>query len=198
MKEGSSKSIKWKVYLLWAILAFPVVAFVISYLMGNSTYGSVMHGTGEFAARFLVIALIATPISMLFPKAKFSGWLLRNRRFFGVAAFVYTFVHALFYVLEESISTLSEDFFSIGIFAGWVAFIIFIPLAMTSTDAAIKRMGKSWKKLQRWVYLAAFMSFLHWALIDINNPYWAPAFVHFGPVIILSLYRIWHLFFKKK
>lgn len=81
---------------------------------------------------------------------------------------------------------------------GWIAFFIFIPLAVTSTNYAVKKMGKNWKKLQRWVYLASVLTIVHWALINPKHQHWGPALVQFSPVILLSIYRIWHLFFRKK
>jgi len=59
-------------------------------------------------------------------------------------------------------------------------------------------MGPKWKQLQRWVYLAAVMAFLHWALVNTEQAHWGPALFHFTPVILLSLYRLWHLFLRPK
>ena len=54
-------------------------------------------------------------------------------------------------------------------------------------------MGKSWKKLQRWVYVAAILAFIHWALLGLQGTEKsaAAAIVHFIPVIVLQIYRIW-------
>jgi sulfoxide reductase heme-binding subunit YedZ len=156
-----------------------------------------IHVTGEFAGRWLIVSLIATPLLMLFPNSSFTQSLVKNRRYFGVAAFLYALAHTIFYLLKEPMSLVKDEFFRIGIITGWIAFIIFIPLALTSTDNAIKRMGGNWKKLQRWVYLAAFLTFLHWALASTRHAHWVPATVQFSPVIILSLYRLWKYFGKK-
>lgn len=193
MNNKSLKS-KYKVYLLWLVLSLPGFGIIIGSFLGKISYSDMMHSSGELAARFLIISLVATPLAMLFPKSNIPKWLLRNRRFFGVAAFAYTLLHTIFYVLEVSVIQAMEEAFTVSLFTGWVAFFIFIPLAATSTDAAIKRMKKKWKALQRWVYLAAFMTFLHWVFIDIDQPHWAPALIHFSPVTLLSIYRLWHYF----
>ncbi|MFK7946938.1 MAG: sulfite oxidase heme-binding subunit YedZ [Saprospiraceae bacterium] len=185
-------------YILWLILAIPGIGMTNGFLSGNAEYGMLMHVTGEFAGRFLVVSLIATPLVMLFPKGKITRWLIRNRRFFGVAAFSYTLLHTIFYLLEESFAHIVDEFFRIGMITGWIAFFVFIPLAATSTDAAIKRMGLKWKKLQRWVYLAAVMAFLHWALVSTEQAHWSAALFNFSPIILLSLYRLWYLFLKPK
>jgi len=195
MLKSIMKFLKSK-YLLWIVLANPGMFAIFQFFKGSAEYGMLMHLTGEFAGRFLVISLIATPIAMLFPKGRISKWLVRNRRFFGLSAFAYTLLHTIFYLLEESFSKILEEFFQVGMITGWIAFFIFIPLAFTSTDAAVKRMGVNWKRLQRWVYLAAVMTFFHWALVKPDHPHWGPALFHFTPVILLSLYRLWFLFIK--
>lgn len=187
-------------YFLWLILSIPGTILTINYFGEEIDYAMVMHITGEFAGRMLIISLIATPIRLLFPKSKIAKWLIRNRRFFGVAAFSYTLLHTIFYVLEYPFKTLVSEFSNVAIFTGWIAFFIFIPLAMTSTNAAIRKMGKSWKKLQQWVYLAAILAFTHWALLGLQGPEKSPvaALFHFIPVILLQIYRIWKQYFFKK
>jgi len=192
------KSFLTSKYILWLILAIPGISLIIRLLGGDAKYGMLMHTTGEFAGRFLVISLMATPIGLLFPKGSVAKWLIRNRRFFGIAAFAYTLLHTIFYLLEESLTYIIDEFFRIGMITGWVAFFIFIPLAITSTDAAVKRMGPNWKKLQRWVYLAAILTLLHWALVSTRHAHWGPALFHFSPVIVLSIYRVWYVYFKPK
>ena len=186
-------------YMLWLILAIPGIMATFNYLKGQLTYDMMMHVTGEFAGRFLVISLVATPIKLMFRKGRVSKWLIRNRRFFGVSAFAYTLLHTLFYVLEYPLGQLVTEFAELSILTGWIAFFIFIPLAITSTDAAVKRMGASWKKLQRWVYVAAVMAFAHWALLGLQGEHasMGGALFHFVPVMLLQVYRIWKQQFAK-
>lgn len=187
------KSLLTGKFMLWLILALPGIMATLNYIKGQLNYEMMMHVTGEFAGRFLAISLIATPIALMFPKGRVAKWFIRNRRFFGVSAFAYTLLHTIFYVLEYSISQLVNEFLDVAILTGWIAFFIFIPLAMTSTDAAIKRMGPAWKKLQRWVYLAAVMAFAHWALLGLQGEHASlgGALFHFAPVLLLQIYRVW-------
>ncbi|MFK7980345.1 MAG: sulfite oxidase heme-binding subunit YedZ [Saprospiraceae bacterium] len=180
-------------YMLWILLAVPAVMTTINYVKAKLDYNMIMHITGEFSGRFLVISLIATPLALMFPKGRVAKWLVRNRRFFGVAAFAYTLLHTIFYVLKYPFGQLVDEFSELAILTGWIAFLIFIPLAMTSTDAAVKRMGPAWKKLQRWVYLAAVMAFAHWALLGLQGEHasMGGALFHFAPVMILQVYRVW-------
>ena len=186
-------------YILWLILALPGILATKSYLEGTMNYDMIMHVTGEFAGRFLAISLIATPIALMFPKSRVSRWLVRNRRFIGVSAFVYTLLHTIFYVLEYPFGQILSEFPQIAILTGWIAFFIFIPLAITSTDAAVKRMGPAWKKLQRWVYLAGVMAFAHWALLGLQGEHasMGGALFHFAPVMVLQVYRVWKQKYSK-
>jgi len=194
------KSILTGKYALWLLLAIPGVLTTINYIKGELDYSMIMHITGEFSGRFLVISLIATPLALMFPKGRVSKWLVRNRRFFGVGAFAYTLLHTIFYVLEYPLVQLLSEFVDLAILTGWIAFFIFIPLAITSTDAAVKKMGPSWKKLQRWVYLAAVMAFTHWALLGLQGEHASigGALFHFAPVMLLQVYRIWKQRFADK
>ena len=69
-----------------------------------------------------------------------------------------------------------------------MAVVIFVPLALTSNDHAVRRMGPAWKTLQRTVYLAALFTLAHWVFI--HNSF-GGALVHFAPLAALEAYRIW-------
>lgn len=175
-------------YVFWALLALPSIGMIQSALSG-ANLEPLLHPSGEFAARFMIIAMIITPLRMLFPKSSIVLWLMRRRRYLGVAAFGYAALHTLYYVIDlGSLSAVVADVTKFGIWTGWVAFLIFVPLAMTSNNASVRRLGRSWKNLQRFVYPAAIATLLHW--IFINNDL-APALVHFVPLAGLEIYRIW-------
>ena len=98
----------------------------------------------------------------------------------------------MLYVVDlNSLARVVEELPRIYIWTGWVAFIIFIPLAATSMNAAIRALGPvKWKFLQRWVYASAVLTLIHWAALHDWRGV-APALVHFGPLIALNIYRIW-------
>jgi methionine sulfoxide reductase heme-binding subunit len=175
-------------YFFWALLALPSIGLLYGAL-GSSDLEPLLHPTGEFAARFMIIAMILTPLRMLFPKAGWISWLMRRRRYIGVAAFGYAALHTLYYVVDlGSMSAVIADFWKLGIWTGWVAFIIFVPLAFTSNNASVRALGRNWKTLQRFVYVAAVATLLHWIFVH-NNV--GPALVHFVPLAALEAYRIW-------
>jgi methionine sulfoxide reductase heme-binding subunit len=79
------------------------------------------------------------------------------------------------------------------IWTGWLAFLIFVPLAVTSTDGWVRAMGPRWKVLQRGVYGAAVLTLVHWAALHDWGGV-TGALVHFGPLIALEIYRLsYHL-----
>ena len=175
-------------YAFWLLLALPSFAMINGALSGGDLEG-LLHPTGEFAARFMIIAMMLTPLRMLFPKSRTVLWLMRRRRYLGVAAFGYAALHTLYYVIDlGSLSAVMAEITQFGIWTGWVAFVIFVPLAMTSNNASLRRLGRSWKTLQRFVYAAAVATLLHWIFIH-NNV--GPALVHFLPLAGLEIYRVW-------
>lgn len=182
-------------WFFWAVLALPSIGMIGGALGGNDLQ-PLLHPTGEFAARFMIIAMMLTPLRMLFPKAGWIGWLMKRRRYIGVAAFGYAALHTLYYVIDlGSLSAVLSDAVKFGIWTGWVAFLIFVPLALTSNDASLRALGPRWKTLQRFVYAAAVATLLHW--IFVHNEA-GPALVHFVPLAALEGYRIWHVLTRRR
>lgn len=182
-------------YVLWAFLMLPGLLFTIGLVNDTMQYESLMHATGEFSARFLIFSLIATPLIMLLPKYKFPKWLNRNKRYFGVAAFAYGLYHTIAYLVEVPTNQVVKEFFEFGLLTAWIALIIWIPMAITSTNAWVQNLKGTWKKIHNWGYLAALLAFLHWAFIHYH---WQPALVHVAPVLILQGYRWGKVFFNSK
>ncbi len=175
-------------YAFWVLLALPSFAMINGALSGSDLEG-LLHPTGEFSARCMIIAMMLTPLRMLFPTSRTVLWLMRRRRYLGVAAFGYAALHTLYYVIDlGSLSAVLAEITQFGIWTGWIAFVIFVPLAMTSNNASLRRLGRSWKTLQRFVYPAAVATLLHWIFIHNNI---GPALVHFLPLAGLEIYRVW-------
>lgn len=111
-------------YAFWVLLALPSIALVNGALSGGDLE-PLLHPTGEFSARFMIFAMMLTPLRMLFPKSGVVPWLMRRRRYLGVAAFFYAALHTLYYVIDlGSLSAVAADIAKFGIWTGWVAFVI--------------------------------------------------------------------------
>lgn len=176
-------------YFLWLILALPAFPMVFGLASGNVIPEQMLHPTGEFAARFMIIAMMITPLRLVFPKAGWLMWMMRRRRHFGVAAFAYALLHTIFYVIDMgTLQTMLDEFLALGIWTGWLAFLIFIPLGLTSNDMAQRKLRSMWKSLQRWVYPAAVLTLVHWIFVHNNL---GAALVHFLPLALLEAWRIW-------
>ncbi len=178
-------------YGLWLLLAAPS-AFMLPGLAADSTQADLLlRPTGEFAARFMIVALLLTPLRMLFPRLRWLVWLVRQRRALGVAAFGYALLHTVLYVVDmETLHNILAEFWALGIWTGWAAFVVLVALGATSNDFFTRRLGRAWKPLHRAVYAAALLTLAHWIFVH-NN--WVPALVHFAPLATLQAYRIFKL-----
>lgn len=175
-------------YTLWLLLALPGVGLLASLGTAPGSADSLLHPSGEYSARFMLVALSATPLRMLFPRSRASRWLVANRRYFGVAAFAYALGHTLLYVIDMgTLRLILDEMFALGIWTGWAAFVIFVPLALTSNDWAVRILGGRWKILQRTAYAGALLTLVHW--IFVHNQFGA-ALVHFVPLALLQTYRV--------
>jgi sulfoxide reductase heme-binding subunit YedZ len=132
--------------------------------LGADPMRELEHALGLWALRFLIFTLAITPLRQL------AGVnLLRYRRALGLSAFYYALMHLTTYlVLDQRL-----DFNAIGadilkrsyITIGMTCFIVLLPLAVTSNNRAIRRLGgKAWQRLHRFVYLAAILAVLHFLM----------------------------------
>jgi sulfoxide reductase heme-binding subunit YedZ len=185
-------------YWLWVLLSLPALGMVNGLVTSTDPriYHILVHPSGEFSARFLIISLMATPLMLLLKGWRGPRWLKKNRRYFGVAAFAYAAAHTVFYLIDKSsLDRVITELPRLYIWTGWLAFAIFIPLAVTSMDYFVRIMGPAWKSLQRWTYPAAVLTLVHWASLH-NWGSVAPAMVHFGPLIALEAYRVWYWYLR--
>ena len=156
--------------------------------LGVNPIDFITRFTGSWALIFLIGTLAVTPARRL------TGWndLIKLRRMLGLFAFAYASAHfATFLVLDHFF-----DWQAIGkdivkrpyVTAGFTAFVIMLPLALTSTAGMIRRLGKRWQKLHRLIYLAAPAGVIHFYWLvkaDIRRP------AQYGFVLaLLLIYRI--------
>jgi sulfoxide reductase heme-binding subunit YedZ len=176
-------------YLLWAVLALPFLGLINSFRAGDLFYGEILHASGELSARLLLLSLAITPLRLFFPDANWPNWLLHRRRYFGVAAFMYAALHTAVYIDRKMGSgLLLQEAAEFSMWTGWLALAIFVPLAVTSNDASVHWLRRKWKKLHRWIYLAALLTFAHWIFAAFS---FVPGLTHFLVLLVLETYRIW-------
>lgn len=176
-------------YFLWAILSLPFLYITVSYSQGNLFYGEVIHLSGEISARLLIIVLSATPLQLMFPGKVFARWLIKHRRYLGVACFAYAALHTVVYLYKvRSWPGILDDAQRPEFWTGWASLFIFLVLAMTSNDRSVRWLKRKWKSLHRYVYAAAVLLFVHWVLIAFNR---GPAIAHLTLLAAIEGYRFW-------
>ena len=143
--------------------------------LGVNPVEYITHSTGWWALAFILITLCVTPLR------KLAGlpWLLRMRRMLGLFAFFYASLHFLTYIWLDQFFDWKDIVKDIGkrpfIMLGFAAFVLLIPLAATSTNAMVKRMGaRRWQWLHRMVYVLSALAVAHfWWLVkkDTTEPF---------------------------
>jgi sulfoxide reductase heme-binding subunit YedZ len=120
-----------------------------------------VHSLGDYALWFLMLVILATPLRMIF---RFH-YLVRIRRSIGVAMFIYALLHLLAYItsylgwkIEELLKDLSERPY---IIVGMVAFLIALPLAITSNSYFVRILGVKWRGLHKFIYLMVLLVMVH-------------------------------------
>jgi sulfoxide reductase heme-binding subunit YedZ len=141
--------------------------------LGANPVEYITHETGWFALAFLMSSLAITPVRRL------TQWheAIRYRRMLGLFAFFYATLHVLtWFVFDHTLDpgSMVEDVIERPyITMGMTAFVIMIPLAVTSNAAMIRRLGRKWQRLHRLAYVAAGAAVVHfWWLVkaDIREP----------------------------
>jgi methionine sulfoxide reductase heme-binding subunit len=149
------------------------------------------HVTGDTVLSCLMLTLAITPLRRL------TGWneIIRVRRLIGLTAFWYACLHLTTYVVFDQDFSLMEITKDIAkhpwVLVGFTGFLCLLPLAITSTNGWIRRLGgKNWNRLHRLVYVAAIAGVLHYLWLvkkDIHYP------LLYGAVLtVLLLTRVWY------
>ncbi|HET9428430.1 MAG TPA: ferric reductase-like transmembrane domain-containing protein [Allosphingosinicella sp.] len=173
---------------LWALLALPAVYLVYRWRSENLWPDELVAPSGEWAARLIIFALMLTPLAMLLPRVRPILWLVARRRAFGVAAFGYALLHLGFYIAEmETVRNMLAELDATGIWTGWAAFALMLPLAITSNDYSMRALRRGWKKLQRLAYPVAILTLVHWIFVHNEK---TEALIQFAPLILLQIYRL--------
>jgi len=134
---------------------------VAGFSLGANPIEELLHRCGKWGLNFLLITLAVTPLRRL------TGWnwLLRFRRMLGLFAFFYVMLHFLVYLgLDQrfAFGALGEDIAKRPyITLGMTALLLLLPLAVTSTNAMMRRLGKRWQKLHRLVYGISLLGVWH-------------------------------------
>jgi len=156
--------------------ALPLLGLSIAFLtdrLGADPVEKLLHETGEWALRFLILTLLVTPLR------RWSGWsgLAPHRRTLGLYSFFYALLHFTTYLVFDlglDFGFLQEDILERPyITVGFTSFLILLALALTSTKAAMKRLKRRWNTLHRAAYVAATLAIVHYVWLvkaDLQEP----------------------------
>ncbi|MGQ0522418.1 MAG: sulfite oxidase heme-binding subunit YedZ [Betaproteobacteria bacterium] len=159
--------------VLFAACLYPLASLIwlgFTGELGADPVEFIRRSTGTWALDFLIITLSITPLR----RATGWHWLVRLRRMFGLYAFFYAVIHVVTYLWLDQLFELAAIWHDIVkrplIAAGFLSFVLMIPLAATSTDRMVRRLGgKRWQTLHRTVYLIAVAGVVHfWWLVKID------------------------------
>jgi methionine sulfoxide reductase heme-binding subunit len=191
---------KWSKPVVFLLCLLPLAALGWRALHGELTANPIefiTHATGDWTLRFLVFTLCVTP----FRKILHLPELIRFRRMLGLFAFFYGCLHFTTYIWLDKFFDLSEMWKDIVkrkyITVGFTAFLLLIPLAVTSTAGWIRRLGgKRWQMLHRLIYFSAALGVIHY--------YWMVKSAVIRPltygaiVAVLLLWRLFNALSKKR
>ncbi|WP_424205345.1 sulfite oxidase heme-binding subunit YedZ [Sulfuricaulis sp.] len=158
--------------------------------LGANPIETINRYTGDWVLRFLLVTLAVTPLRRLF------GWnaLLRYRRMLGLFAFFYACLHFLSYAWLDQYFVLADIIKDVAkrpyITVGFACLLMLIPLAATSTNAMIRRLGaRRWQALHRLVYLVGVGGVVHYLWLvksDLREP------LIYGAILAALLgFRLW-------
>ena len=180
-----SLAVKPVLFLLCLIPLAWLVWGALNETLGANPVETMTRETGEWTLRFLLITLLITPARQLLNLP----WLIKLRRMLGLFVFFYAVMHFLTYIWFDQFFDVNEIIKDIikrpFITVGFTAFILLIPLALTSNRAMIRRLKKNWQKLHQLIYIIAVLAVLHFIWL-VKADYKQP--IIYGVILLLLLF----------
>jgi methionine sulfoxide reductase heme-binding subunit len=191
---------KWAKVVLFFTCLVPFASLLWRALhagLGANPVEFVQHATGDWTLRFLLFTLTISPLRKLLNLPD----LIRFRRMLGLFAFFYVCLHFLTYIGPDQSFSLAGMWKDVQkrryITVGFTAFVLLIPLALTSTAGWIRRLGgRRWQMLHRAIYVSAVCGVIHYYWLvksDVRKPLFYAAIV-----VILLAWRLADWFLRRK
>ena len=189
------KTIKAGLFVLALLPFLRLVVSAFTDQLGANPVEFITRNTGDWTLYFLCITLAVTPLRRLTNWV----WLVKLRRMQGLYVFFYAALHFTTFLWFDHAFDITEMWKDVlkrpFITVGFIAFVLLIPLAATSTNAIIKKLGaKNWQRLHRLVYLIASLGILHfWWMKAGKHDFEQPLI--FGAIVatMLIMRLIWRL-----
>lgn len=168
---------------------FVLVRAVASNTLGPDPAEHLMHVTGEWVMRFLVLVLLATPLARY-------GWprLARYRRMLGLYVWFYATLHLLVfaqvYIGWSAVQLIEELAERPYVLVGFLAWLMLVPLGITSAHTIRRKMGRHWRTLHRTIYGIVILGWLH--LLWLSRSDVGDAFIYGVVFLLLMIWRLNH------
>jgi sulfoxide reductase heme-binding subunit YedZ len=182
--------LKPTVFLLCLVPLAWIVIDGLSDGLGANPIETITHRTGDWTLRLLLLSLTVTPARRLLRW----NWPLRVRRMLGLFTFFYAILHFATYLVLDQFFDWGEILKDIVkrpyITVGFTALLLLIPLAVTSTNGMMRRLGRRWAQLHQLVYVIATLGVFHYLWLvkaDLLQP-----LVYAGILLALLLVRVWY------
>jgi sulfoxide reductase heme-binding subunit YedZ len=176
------------IFLISSIPFIIIISKIFLNQLGPEPIKEITLHTGEWTLLFLVFTLSMTPLKRL---TNLNIW-ISVRRMLGLFAFFYASLHMLTYIgldYQFDLSAISKDIFTKKfIFVGFTAWLLMVPLAITSSKKMMGILKKNWKKLHRLIYLISILGVIHFLWLvkkDLTEP-----LIYLLIIIILLILRV--------
>ncbi len=187
---------------VWLACALPgawLWALALADRLGANPAEALIRGLGDWALRLLWLTLLVTPLRHWTGWHALAGW----RRGLGLWSFAYATQHVLAYAWLDQAGDVSAVLADVGqrpfIAVGMVAWLLLVPLAATSWDGAVQRLGaRRWRALHRLVYAVALLVLLHFAWMRSGKRLWDDVWVYGAALALLLLWRLVHAFSRAR
>ena len=163
--------------IIFALCLLPLLRLILLAALDDLSANPIEfieHSTGFWALVILLITLSITPLRAL---GVLDNWTIAVRRMLGLFMFFYACLHVATYLWLDFDFVWEDIFIDVGdhprILVGFLAFLLAIPLAVTSNNMSVRRLGTRWKKLHRLVYVLAVLAVVHFLWLvkqDLREP----------------------------
>lgn len=189
------RQLRWAKWIVFGLSLLPLLRLIALGVQDRLTANPIefiTRDTGDWALYFLCLTLTVTPLR------RFMGLnvLVRFRRMLGLFTFFYASLHFLAFIWFDHFFDLAEMMQDIVkrpfIAMGFLAIVLLVPLAMTSNDFTLRKLGRHWSVLHRLIYLIAILALLHfWWMRAGKNNFAEPLVMSAVVAMLLALRLIW-------
>lgn len=183
---------KWMVFVLSLLPLLRLIALGVQDRLTANPIEFITRATGDWTLYFLCLTLAVTPLR----RVTGLNVLIRFRRMLGLFTFFYASLHFLTFIWFDHFFDLAEMMRDVlkrpFIAMGFSAFVLLVPLALTSNDLMLSKLGRRWAMLHRLIYLIAILAMLHfWWMRAGKNNFAEPLVLGVVVAVLLTLRLIW-------